>query len=324
MISIVYVIFGSITHQVARKYICTIPIHIINIYIFVSYALSDLKHMLTIPLLSPLKLIVLPIIVVTVSSLLIQPSLQLVWSQSNSTDTNTTNASAESTSTSSVYPPDSTPYNLTYGEWSARWWQWVISLPEAINPLTDNTGEDCAQGQNQTGPVWFLTGTFGGSVERTCTIPEGKAILFPILNFVNVRSAPTETEEDLRMTNKVQADNAALLEASVDRVPLQDLQNYRAESPSLFNITFPEGNILGIPGGSSEAVADGYWVMLQPLPVGEHTIHFRGAYVDVTAPGGNIVTETTYHLTIASPPLAATTSNATAESGGGAAANVSE
>jgi hypothetical protein len=275
--------------------------------------------MLTIPPLMPLKLIVLPIVVVTVSFLLIQPPLQLIWSQPNST--NTVGVSSEGTS-SGIYPPNSMPYNLTYGEWSARWWQWVISLPEAINPLTDSTGEDCAQGQNQTGPVWFLTGTFGGSVERTCTIPEGKAILFPVLNFGNVRSAPTETEEDLRMTNKVQADNAAVLEASVDGVPLQDLQNYRADSP-LFNVTFPEGNILGIPAGSSEGVADGYWVMLQPLPAGEHTIHFRGAYVDVTAPGGagNIVTETTSHLTIAPPVAAATTSNATAESGGGAAAN---
>jgi hypothetical protein len=264
----------------------------------------------------PMKVIILPIVVNLLSFLLIEPPHQFAWSQpDNTTTSNTTNANIDSTS-SSIYPPGSTPYNLTFGEWSAKWWQWVISLPEGINPLTDMTGEDCAQAQNQSGPVWFLTGTFGGSVERTCTIPEGKAILFPVLNFGNVRTAPTETEEDLRMTNKVKADKAAVLEASVDGVPLQGLQNYRAESP-LFNVTFPERNILGIPGGSSEAVADGYWVMLQPLPAGEHTIHFRGVYVDVTAPGGagNIVTEATYRLTIAS----AATSNATVPTG---AANI--
>jgi hypothetical protein len=267
--------------------------------------------MFTIPLL-PMKVIILPIVVVTISFLLIERPLQFVWSQPNNTTTlNATNANIGSTS-SSVYPPGSMPYNLTFGEWSAKWWQWVISLPEGINPLTDMIGEDCAQAQNQSGPVWFLTGTTGGSVERTCTIPEGKAILFPVLNFGNFRSAPTETEEDLRTTTKVQADKAAVLEASIDGVPLQDLQNYRAESP-LFNVTFPEGNILGVPAGSTEGVSDGYWVMLQPLPAGEHTIHFRGAYVDVTAPGGagNIVTETTYRLTIA--PGA--TSNATVSTG---------
>jgi hypothetical protein len=41
--------------------------------------------------------------------------------------------------------------------------------------------------------------------------------------------------------------------------------------------------------------------MLQPLLAGDHTIDFRAAYVDVTAPAGarNVVTEVTYHLTIA-------------------------
>jgi hypothetical protein len=259
--------------------------------------------MVTIPL-RPMKVIFT--VAAIMVSLLIQ-SPQFVWSQANSnaTDASVATANANSISRPSDYPPESKPYNLTYGEWSAKWWQWVFSLPQDINPLLDITGEDCAQ--NQRGPVWFLTGTTGGSMERTCTIPEGKAILFPILNFVNVRAALSETEEDLRRIPKDQADKAAVLEASVDSVPLQDLQNYRAESP-LFNVTLPEGNILGIPGGSSEAVADGYWVMLQPLPAGEHTIHFSGAYVDVTAPAGasNIVTEATYHLTIA--PASNTTS----------------
>jgi hypothetical protein len=252
--------------------------------------------MVTIPL-RPMKV---TFTVAAIMVLLLMQSSQFVWSQldSNPTDASVATPNANSVSRPSDYPPNSKPYNLTYGEWSAKWWQWIFSIPQEINPLLDITGERCAQ--NQSGPVWFLTGTTGGSVERTCTIPEGKAILFPVLNFVNVRAAPSETEEDLRKIPKDQADKAATLEASVDGVPLQDLQNYRADSP-LFNVTLPESNILGIPGRSSEAVADGYWVMLQPLPAGEHTIHFRGAYVDVTAPAGasNIVTEVTYHLTIA-------------------------
>jgi hypothetical protein len=263
--------------------------------------------MVSLPMLPMKVIIILPIAVIITISLLMQ-SLQFSWSQPSTTNT-TTNANIDTNP--NVYPPDSKPYNLTYGEWSAKWWQWVLSLPQDINPLLDNTGEDCAQ--MQSGPVWFLAGTTGGSVERTCTIPEGNAILFPVLNFVNIRTLPTETEQDLRVVPKDQADKATILEASVDGVSLQDLQNYRAQSPALFNVTFPENNIFGIPQGSSEAVADGYWVMLQPLPAGQHTIQFRGAYVDVTGTGGagNIVTETTYHLTIAP----AVTSNATAPAG---------
>jgi hypothetical protein len=254
----------------------------------------------------PMKVtIILPIVVITISLLLVQPvALQIVWSQQGNDTTITTDTTSDINS--GVFPPDSAPYNLTYGEWSAKWWQWVLSLPQDINPLVDQTGEHCAQAQS--GPVWFLAGTFGGSVERTCTIPEGKAILFPILNSGNVKTDPSETEEDLRVTTKEAVDNPAILEASIDGVPLHNLQNYRAESP-LFNVTLPEGNIFGVPELSSEAVSDGYWIMLQPLPVGDHSVNFRGA--DTAAAAGGLVTEVTYKLTIAPEAAATTITNAT-------------
>lgn len=52
-------------------------------------------------------------------------------------------------------------------------------MPQPLNPATDPTGKNCAQ--NQNGPFWFLAGTTGGSAECTCTIPAGKAILFPVV-----------------------------------------------------------------------------------------------------------------------------------------------
>src|ERR1700736_2743901 len=68
----------------------------------------------------------------------------------------------------SVFAPGSKPYGLSYGGWSARWWQWLLPIPPALNPNLDTTGVNCAQGQ--AGPVWFLAGTFGGSATRTCTV----------------------------------------------------------------------------------------------------------------------------------------------------------
>src|SRR4051812_1041314 len=32
-----------------------------------------------------------------------------------------------------VHPPCSKPYGLTYGEWSAKWWQWMQAIPLAEN-----------------------------------------------------------------------------------------------------------------------------------------------------------------------------------------------
>src|SRR4051794_17720282 len=69
------------------------------------------------------------------------------------------------------------PYSgLTQGEWSAKWWQWVLELPADKNPLTESTGERCANGQG--GPVWFLGGVWDLGTDQTtrsCTIPSGVA-----------------------------------------------------------------------------------------------------------------------------------------------------
>ena len=89
-----------------------------------------------------------------------------------------------------VYTLDSKPFGIPYTEWTARWWQWALSIPDKVNPISDLTGEHCSEGQK--GPVWFLGGTWGGSAERTCTIPAGKAILWAPINY---SCSPAEFQE---------------------------------------------------------------------------------------------------------------------------------
>ena len=69
-------------------------------------------------------------------------------------------ALADSEDKFEVVPPNSNEFANTYGEWSARWWQWLMSIPKATNPNLDATGAHCAEAQ--TGQVWFLAGLFGG------------------------------------------------------------------------------------------------------------------------------------------------------------------
>jgi hypothetical protein len=47
------------------------------------------------------------------------------------------------------------------------------------------------------------------------------------------------------------------------------------------------------PGQLSPAVADGYWIMLPPLPTGTHTIKFGGA-----APAFGFSTAASYTITV--------------------------
>ena len=62
----------------------------------------------------------------------------------------------------SVYSIDDKPYGLTYGQWTANFWKWVISIPQQNNPNNDPTGAKCAINQNDLN-VWYLAPTFGGS-----------------------------------------------------------------------------------------------------------------------------------------------------------------
>jgi hypothetical protein len=81
-----------------------------------------------------------------------------------------------------IASPESHPGGLSYQQWGAKWWQWVLSIPASINPILDTTGANCDV--DQSGPVWFLAG--GPPIaERNCTIPAGKMIFFPIINLIN-------------------------------------------------------------------------------------------------------------------------------------------
>jgi hypothetical protein len=37
----------------------------------------------------------------------------------------------------SIFLPNEKPFGLTYVEWSAEWWKWLLSSPSDSNPSTD-------------------------------------------------------------------------------------------------------------------------------------------------------------------------------------------
>lgn len=202
----------------------------------------------------------------------------------------------------SLFTLDSTPFGIPYNEWTAKWWEWLISIPLSQNPAADNTGEFCAKNQNQTDPVWFLVGTFQGRTERTCEIPAGKGLLFPVLNLECSFAEYTnlKTDSELSQCAKEAVDKVTFVQASVDGVEVKDI--FRTQSPP-FTVTFPRENIFGVEAVQTRAVSDGYWVFLQPLSTGTHTINFKGAVVDVPTTGiASITNDVTYHLTVVAVP----------------------
>lgn len=195
-----------------------------------------------------------------------------------------------------TFLPGSSPFGVSYKEWSARWWQWGLSIPTATNPILDDSGAFC--NLLQSGSVWYLAGDFGGSVTRNCSIPAGKAILFPVLNAafgaaVGDCTGPADCDVNkLRLGAGATVKDPQLLAATLDQVGIPNLIDYRAKSP-VFSLTLPQGAIFGLPGGTfTPNVSDGYWVMLQPLTTGAHELNFHA----ISNSGLEVIV--TYHLTI--------------------------
>jgi hypothetical protein len=126
--------------------------------------------------------------------------------------------------------------------------------------------------------------------------PAGKALFFPILNVECSTVEPPpffgSNEAELRACAEGFLNDTAGLACEIDGVSIQNLQAYRAGSP-LFDFTIPDNNILGLAAGSGQAVADGVYLMLAPLSVGQHTIHFTGTFVSF-----GFTLDITYHLSV--------------------------
>ena len=185
-----------------------------------------------------------------------------------------------------LWPPNSKPYGKTYNQWAANWWKYVLSFPGASSPLNDPTGVNCGDGQS--GPVFFLVGTTGGpAVRDECVVPPGKSIFFPIIDFVCAVPEDGDTAQDIKDLCSYVTNYVDLVEVSIDGVPMPNLLAENRFPTSIFSFTGAidnpfEFSCSGRPPGECYegyhdfGFSDGYYVMLRPLPPGQHEITFEG------------------------------------------------
>ena len=196
-----------------------------------------------------------------------------------------------------VFAIDSNPYGISYEDWTIKWWQWLLSIPVQLSPMEDNTGERCQEGQGNL-TVFFLSGSGGSVAERTCTIPAEKAILVPVSAVECSFAEQSGTnEQELHTCAEEDQSSNPILFASVDGREIQQLEKYRIHSRA-FNVTFPENAIFGAKAGPSLAVSDGYWIILEPLPPGQHEIQFKSSLTNPTTGILFFADESKYHLNV--------------------------
>lgn len=206
----------------------------------------------------------------------------------------------------------------TYGEWSAAWWQWMVSIPAEGHPSITDGAIDC--GVNQQGPVWFLANAPGGRppFERSCTVPTGKWLFTSIVNtlFGNLPGEETTVAEKREIINGILSDTEpgffadlglpgtrpCRIFAELDGQPVA-FENpiVRVQSPPFFLDTNEGAGFLPPGIVDPEGVSDGLFFMLPPLSKGEHTLHYGGDWCvwDSAAPHPILgPVDVIYHLTV--------------------------
>lgn len=212
-----------------------------------------------------------------------------------------------------VLDPAQPHYGKTYAEWATEFWKWIYGYPagsdkDCRNPLLDTTGDGCAVGQDPNSPVFFLAGNGGATVVRSrCVVPVGKALFFPIVN-TEADNAGVPPEKSLKV-DEMKAQLASFFDAVVvpdlkvfvDGRAIPNLAAYKTGPTQFTYAVPPEPNAYtcfgatGISGTIDPAVDAGYYMMLDPLCPGEHTVQFVG---HVRASPDDFHLDVTYKLTV--------------------------
>ena len=86
-----------------------------------------------------------------------------------------------------IYDENSFPFGYSFGEWSVKWWQWLLSIPKSNNPILDLSGENAAIGQYDS-DVFFLCQTVENVNQRrtrNISVRKGTSLFSPVINWVS-------------------------------------------------------------------------------------------------------------------------------------------
>jgi hypothetical protein len=211
-----------------------------------------------------------------------------------------------------VVGPEESYKGMPYGDWVARWTNWVFSDdPDSTEVLGDvlflrgnlKYSQDLAKAE---GTGLFMAGEAKKSVDRwgsfldrtgeaSIVISDDTAIFVPVLTSTEFLGGASElgtmtTEEQVRNITRIATDESGPIWATIESsdgkgpVPLcgQNLRNYRIAS-SIFKLWVSERNpywkyIFQYPisPGEYDAVTDGFFILLRSLPEGSYRIRFGG------------------------------------------------
>jgi len=212
-----------------------------------------------------------------------------------------------------VFQMDELPFGKPYEDWIQDWWRWNAAIPG--DPVTTFAGvkeNGCLI--NKEGPVVMLMDpAIGGKHHQKCEISSDQGILIPAWGAVcsralteNANKSFEELSEcakgyDLgKVTVNAWVDNKSIAQVKAEDLKTSNLINATELSTKGFNVTFPENSNLDVDNpGSHPSAAHGWFILLKPLPVGEHTVRYVNDVRETTLGAGNTNNaDITYSFTV--------------------------
>lgn len=196
------------------------------------------------------------------------------------------------------FSENSKPFGTAYKDWVARWWDWWIGDVHKENVTNIQLEKNCLA--NVDGPVVFMMNpTFAGAQtrEKICEISSDQGILFNFLTAecdTGVFEKKAVSYEEL-LNCAIEDDKGILQkEAYLDgqRIPDDKVHEIKTDQ---FNVTIGENNVYDAEPGTYPAAAHGYYVFIQSLPAGNHTLQYKSALFGV--PYG-FTSDIIYHLNV--------------------------
>lgn len=202
------------------------------------------------------------------------------------TNSDLTSVEDRSNGNSKVFGPSAHPYGKSYEEWAVAWFQVFMGFNCDENPWSN---PDYALFY-QTGPVYFLAGLNTVGASKDIAVPHGKAILFPLTNYINdypcpaqynFEPAPGQSLEDFLSQGIVDFNNNVTeLSVEVDGASISNPDAYKFISDLFYFTGDPDLATVCqfdvcVTGESQPAVCGGPFMMLKPLSKGTHTVHYH-------------------------------------------------
>jgi hypothetical protein len=208
-----------------------------------------------------------------------------------------------------LFSIDEMPFGTSYDEWISRYWNWQMSLPiEESTPIPGG----CFIHESGL-MVMLYEAERGGENEiydQVCEISSQQGIMIPLwVAWCDIGSDQKRIQNpsinlDMKLTEcarKVYNLGNIGAEMEIDGLPatkldvrlslISGLLDYKINSLENVSEIYSKGFNLTVPSnpafknlvpGERRAGSHGWWVFLDPLPPGKHTISY---YVRVTSPG---------------------------------------